>query len=280
MSKVWRTLKDIQEFHKTNSKEIGFVPTMGNLHDGHLSLLKASLLENPITVLSIFVNPMQFGDKSDLDAYPRTLEEDISKASSLFTDQDKELIILCPQDDSLIYPVNFNDYVSIERLKSISEGKTRPGHFDGVATVVKRLFTLIKPTRAYFGKKDFQQYLLVKEMVKQEDVKVQIIGLPIIREKNGLAMSSRNSRLDNEQKKESLKLSKTLLEVLFTIQSQGIAKAQELVEEKLTDKRFNYLEIRNAETFELASPTQSEIVIVGNFQLGETRLLDNVEVTI
>ena len=280
MSKVWKTIKNIQDFHVSNNNEIGFVPTMGNLHDGHLSLLKASMAENPITVLSIFVNPKQFGESADLDAYPRTLEADIQKASELFTDVAKELIIFFPEDDTIIYPTDFNDYVSIERLKSISEGKTRPGHFDGVATVVKRLFKLIKPTRAYFGKKDFQQYLLVKEMVKQESVDVQIVGMPIIREHDGLAMSSRNSRLDPAQKNESLKLSKTLLEILFTVQSQGLEKAQELVNKKLEDKRFNYLEIRNAETFELASPNQSELVIVGNFQLGETRLLDNVEVTI
>lgn len=286
MTTILRSLEDIELFHQKNSKannSIGLVPTMGNLHNGHLSLLKKSIDENEISIVSIFVNPKQFGEKKDLDSYPRTLEEDISKAKQLLatnTDADKELFIFIPESEKIIYPKNFDDYISVKRLRAISEGLTRPGHFDGVATVVKRLFKLLKPNKAYFGKKDFQQYLLVKEMVVQEGLDVEIIGLPIIRERNGLAMSSRNSRLSEKQKEESLNLSKTLLEILFSTQRLGLTQTHELIRKKLEDKRFNYLEIRNAHTFEEAKDNDTDLVILGNFQLGDTRLLDNVEVTL
>jgi pantoate--beta-alanine ligase len=280
MTLILRTLSDIEQFHESNSKTIGFVPTMGNLHDGHLSLLKESMNENEISILSIFVNPKQFGEKVDLDAYPRTLTEDIQKAEKLFKGTNKTLVVLSPDSESMIYPENFNDYVVIERLRGISEGKTRPGHFDGVATVVKRLFLLTKANKAYFGKKDFQQYLLVKEMVVQEKLSIEIVGLPIIREDSGLAMSSRNSRLNNDQRRESLTLSKTLLEVLFSAQSNGFEETAKLIKNKLEDNRFNYLEVRNAHTFEEANEQDTDLVILGNFQVGDIRLLDNVEVTI
>jgi pantoate--beta-alanine ligase len=277
---ILKTLADIEEFHSINTKSIGFVPTMGNLHDGHLSLLKQSMEENEVSILSIFVNPKQFGEKKDLDSYPRTLDADIKRAQVLFENSDRELIVLSPESEQMIYPNDFSDYVSISRLRGISEGKTRPGHFDGVATVVKRLLILTKANKAYFGKKDYQQYLLVREMVSQEKLETEIIGLPIIREPSGLAMSSRNSRLDEIQKKESLKLSKTLLEILFSAQRKGLTETNKLIKEKLEDNRFNYLEVRNAHTFEEAKEQDTDLVIVGNFQLGDTRLLDNVEVTI
>jgi pantoate--beta-alanine ligase len=284
MTLILKTLSDIEQFHannsKTKEKTIGFVPTMGNLHDGHLSLLSQSKEENDISILSIFVNPKQFGEQKDLDSYPRTLKADILKAQELFENSEKKLVILSPESESIIYPKNFKDYVTIERLRAVSEGKTRPGHFDGVATVVKRLFILTKANRAYFGKKDFQQYLLVKEMVSQEKLAIEIIGLPIIREPSGLAMSSRNSRLNKDQRDESLTLSRTLLEVLFSAQSQGLKKTTKLIQKKLEDNRFNYLEVRNAHTFEEANEQDTDLVILGNFQVGGTRLLDNVEVTI
>lgn len=151
---ILATLEQIKTFHDQNNKTLGFVPTMGNLHNGHLSLIEESLKENETTIISIFVNPKQFGEIKDLQEYPRTIEEDISRANSLLKKYPKkEIHFFIPENEKVIYPDDFNDYVTIDHLRSISEGETRPGHFDGVATVVHRLFNLIKPQKAYFGKK-------------------------------------------------------------------------------------------------------------------------------
>ncbi len=278
MINILSTLGELETFRKSNL-EVGFVPTMGNLHPGHISLVEKALCENPVVVVSIFVNPKQFGEIEDLINYPRTLESDTALLQeALDKHPDKKLYIFSPSDELVIYPSNFNDFIKVDSLNSMSEGKIRPDHFDGVATVVKRLFKLISPTRAYFGKKDYQQFLVVKELIKQEKMNIEIIGMPIIREKDGLAMSSRNSRLNSEQRVESLMLSKSLLEILFQIQTNGFESAKKLIRTKLEDKRFNYLEIRNSNTFELAQKQDTQITILGNFQLGQTRLLDNIEV--
>jgi pantoate--beta-alanine ligase len=278
---IIKNLKDINLFHSHNYKSVGFVPTMGNLHLGHLSLIKESLKENQVTVISIFVNPKQFGEVKDLEEYPRTLEADMNKANALLNEYPgKEIFYFIPENEEVIYPSDFSDYVSIEHLCSISEGETRPGHFDGVATVVHRLFNLIKPQNAYFGIKDYQQFLVVKALVKLKNHPVKIIGMPIVREEDGLAMSSRNIHLDKAQRIESLDLSQTLLNILLILQTQGLEIARGFIKEKLKDTRFNYLEIRNSDSFELAIIEDTNFVILGNLQLGTVRLLDNVEVMI
>lgn len=278
---ILKNTHDIQTFIDRAYKSVGFVPTMGNLHDGHLSLLEESLKENDVTVLSIFVNPKQFGEKKDLEEYPKTIEEDISKANALLARYpNKKIYFFIPETEKVIYPDDFSDYVSIDHLRSISEGETRPGHFDGVATVVHRLFNLIKPQRAYFGKKDYQQFLLVRELVKQKDHSIEIIGMPIVREEDGLAMSSRNIHLNEAQRIESLDLSQSLLNILLILQTKGLETSLGFIKEKLKDTRFNYLEIRNAETFAPAKDDDTNFVILGNLQLGTVRLLDNVEVMI
>ncbi len=279
MSNIITNAEAFIDFHKNHNAKIGFVPTMGHLHSGHLSLIEQSLKENEISILSIFVNPTQFSADEDLSSYPRTIEQDINKANSLLKIYPgKKLFFFIPENEKVIYPDGFNDYISIKELNQVSEGSLRPTHFDGVATVVKRLFKLVKPAKAYFGKKDYQQYLLIKKMVKQEKLDVEIIGMPIIREKSGLAMSSRNSYLTDDQINEAVILNKSLEDVANTLKEKNLQEAIMEMRLKLNDKRFNYLEIRNNESFQEAKETDHNFVILGNFQLGTTRILDNIEV--
>lgn len=194
--------------YTNNNQTIGFVPTMGALHQGHLSLLKKSLAQNKVTVLSIFVNPTQFNNKEDLEKYPRTLEEDTKKAGQLSAN----IIIYAPSTDDIYGKNVVSEKFDYDGLEDQMEGKQRPGHFDGVGTIVKSLFEIIQPTRAYFGEKDYQQALIVKKMVKKHHLPVKIVVCPILREKNGLAMSSRNERLTPDQREKAGFIYKTLLQ--------------------------------------------------------------------
>lgn len=188
---------------------IGFVPTMGALHEGHLSLLSNSLKNNSITVISIFVNPTQFNNPEDLDKYPRTLESDLEKIKRISED----VIVYAPTVLD-IYEGNIQSKAyDFDGLEHQMEGKFRPGHFDGVGTVVKKLFEIIQPDFAYFGEKDFQQLQIVKKLVTKEHLPVSIIGCPIFREANGLAMSSRNARLSEHEREEAGIIFKTLQEI-------------------------------------------------------------------
>ncbi len=197
----------LEPFLQTN-RPIGFVPTMGALHQGHLSLLKKSLAENEITVCSIFVNPTQFNNAEDLDKYPRTLEDDLLKIEAL----DSSIIVYAPSVDDIYGNKVATEKFDYDGLEHQMEGKQRPGHFDGVGTIVKELFRIVKPTRAYFGEKDYQQVLIVNKMVEKNQLPVKIITCPILREKNGLAMSSRNQRLSTEERNEANFIYQSLLE--------------------------------------------------------------------
>ncbi len=188
------------------AKTIGFVPTMGALHDGHLSLLKASLENNAITVISIFVNPTQFNNPDDLKKYPRTLDSDVLKIQAL----NPAIVVYAPEVDDLYDPKEQAASFSFEGLEFQMEGKSRPGHFDGVGTIVKKLFDLVKPSHAYFGEKDFQQLQIVKKLVALHHLPVTIVACPIYREANGLAMSSRNERLSTAEREEAALIYKTL----------------------------------------------------------------------
>lgn len=185
---------------------IGFVPTMGALHNGHLSLLRKALQENKVVVMSIFVNPTQFNNPEDLAKYPRTLERDVQKIATL---SDK-VIIYAPTVDDIYEGKTVSQSFNYDGLENQMEGKHRPGHFDGVGTIVKRLFEIVKPTNSYFGEKDFQQLQIIKKLVQKYKIPVNVVGCPIHREKNGLAMSSRNERLTDDEKEESTLIFKTL----------------------------------------------------------------------
>jgi pantoate--beta-alanine ligase len=222
---------------KTANSTIGFVPTMGALHQGHLALMQRSLKENDDTVVSIFVNPTQFNNPEDLAKYPRTLEEDVKKMRGL---SDK-MILYAPSVEDIYEGNTVSQDFDFDGLENQMEGKFRPGHFNGVGTIVKRLFEIVTPTNAYFGEKDFQQLQIVKKMVKKNHLPVNVVGCPIFREENQLAMSSRNERLTPEERKEAAIIYKTLTE------------AKEIFNTKTPEETIEFVEnsFKENEKFEL-----------------------------
>ncbi|MCD0470021.1 pantoate--beta-alanine ligase [Flavobacterium sp. JAS] len=221
---------------KTANSTIGFVPTMGALHQGHLALMQRSLKENDDTVVSIFVNPTQFNNPEDLEKYPRTLEEDIKKMRGL---SDK-MILYAPSVDDIYEGHTISQSFDFDGLENQMEGKFRPGHFNGVGTIVKRLFEIVTPTNAYFGEKDFQQLQIVKKMVEKNHLPVNVVGCPIFREENQLAMSSRNERLTPEERKEASIIYKILTEAKEIFQTNTPEETIKFVENSFKDnERFD-----------------------------------------
>lgn len=207
MSKIFKSIREWRDFRKQTvfmGKTIGFVPTMGNLHDGHRELLERSVKENDLTVLSIFVNPAQFDNKMDLEKYPRTQDADV-----LFAREAKVDFILIPDYDSL-YPDNYTYKVQECEISGLMEGRSRPGHFDGMLTVVLKLFQIVKATRSYFGEKDYQQLQLVRGLVDAFFLDTEIIAHPTVRDANGFALSSRNGRLSSDEYDRAIKFPKLL----------------------------------------------------------------------
>lgn len=262
---------------KNQNKTIGFIPTMGALHDGHMSLVKASKEQNDYTVVSIFVNPTQFNNPDDLAKYPRTEEKD------------KELLIKngC---DFLYIPTISDLYLENEKAKhydfgtidQVMEGKSRPGHFDGVATIVSKLLRIVQPTNAYFGEKDFQQIRIIQEMVKQENLNVNIIPMPIFRADTGLALSSRNARLNDKQVNEAPFIYKILTDAV-NLKKQGkeIDEVKKNVEDSFNNSPFKleYFEITDEETL-LPITNFSDSKNVRGFivaHAGDIRLIDNIK---
>ena len=275
--KIIHKISEIREITKNLNKKIGLVPTMGALHLGHASLIKKSVEENDFTIVSVFVNPVQFGINEDFDKYPRTLEKDAKLCEELGADivfapsademyQDtKELTLVCPP------------YSVINKLC----GKSRPGHFDGVATVVSKLFNISKCTRAYFGQKDAQQLFIIKKMVKDLNFDVEIVPCPIVRESDGLALSSRNSYLDEKARQEGLKLSKAL-NYAKELWQKGIKDRQVLCDSALKIMEgldVDYVEIVNPETFEdwVETDKNALMLVAAKIPPTNTRLIDNLE---
>ncbi|MEB5567800.1 pantoate--beta-alanine ligase [Mammaliicoccus sciuri] len=207
MTQVVERIKDMNSIvsqFKSQGKTIGLVPTMGALHDGHLKMMKQSIEENDVTAVSIFVNPLQFGPNEDFDDYPRPFESDLQKLKQIGVDY-----VFHPTVEEM-YPGELEMTITVGRLAQVLEGKKRPGHFDGVVTVVNKLFNIIQPTRAYFGKKDAQQIAIIEKMVEDFNHSIQIVPIDIVREADGLAKSSRNIYLTEEERKEAVHLSKSL----------------------------------------------------------------------
>lgn len=257
--------------------KIGFVPTMGALHEGHISLVKKALSENDFVVVSIFVNPTQFNNIADLAKYPRTPEDDISLLKNLNGD----VIVYLPEISDL-----YNNSVSAKKynfgsLENEMEGKHRKGHFDGVGTIVSKLLKIVKPDTAYFGEKDFQQLQIVKKLVAIEKIPVNIVGCSILREKNGLAMSSRNKRLNPKQFEEATIIFKTLNEVQKKFNSTSLADLNVLVAERFLQNpnlNLEYFEIANEETLKTAKRKNKGSkyrAFIAAFA-GEVRLIDNL----
>lgn len=257
--------------------KIGFVPTMGALHEGHLSLVLKALEENDVVVVSIFVNPTQFNNSKDLEKYPRTPEKDLS----LLEDITKDLIIYLPQVFDIYGENVASKQYDFEGLEYEMEGKHRKGHFDGVGTVLTKFFQIVEPNKAYFGEKDFQQLQIVKKLVAVENLPVEIVGCPILREENGLAMSSRNARLSTQQFEEAALIYKTLMEVREKFTSHSLTELNEMVAERFLqneDIKLEYFEIANEDTLKTGKQKTNATkyrAFIAAF-LGEVRLIDNM----
>ena len=247
---VFKTQKALQveiNNSQNQSKKIGFVPTMGALHQGHLSLLEQSLSENEITVLSIFVNPTQFNNADDLKKYPRTLEKDVALVEKL----NKNILIYAPSISDIYEDQTISTSFDYDGLEHQMEGKHRPGHFDGVGTIVKKLFEIVKPTNAYFGEKDFQQLQIIRKLVAKHKIPVNIIPCEIYRETSGLAMSSRNERLSEKARKESKLIHKILLQAKEKFILNSAPEVTKFVEREFKKHKnftLEYFDIADEET--------------------------------
>ncbi|WP_221799907.1 pantoate--beta-alanine ligase [Oceanobacter mangrovi] len=264
-------------------KDIGFVPTMGNLHEGHISLISAAKQQQCFTVASIFVNPLQFNDADDLARYPRTLDEDKEKLFSAGCD------LLFAPDVEEMYPNGQHRQTTVH-VPHVSEGLcggSRPGHFDGVATVVTKLFNMVQPDLAFFGEKDFQQVAVIRKMVEDLNMHLEIVAVPTARAADGLALSSRNGYLSEEQRIQASALYQALKSITDGLQQRKlISELLKHATESLTDAGFtpDYLEVRHADDLSLiddsALETGERIVVLGAAWLGKARLIDNISVTL
>jgi len=260
---------------KSEGKNIGFVPTMGALHQGHISLVERSCNETDITVVSIFVNPTQFNEKKDLENYPRTLEADLEK---LKTTNCK--FVFAPTAEE-IYPVPDNRNFDFGQIANVMEGAFRPGHFNGVAIVVSKLFDIVKPNKAYFGEKDYQQLLIIKELVKQQNYDITIVPCSIFREADGLAMSSRNTLLSTEQRKNASFISQVLFQAKNIKNELSINELKKWVISQIDSNAYlqtEYFEIANSSTLK-TSISWNELGNKMGFivvKVGAVRLIDNI----
>lgn len=259
----------------TEGKTVGFVPTMGALHQGHLSLVKQCLADNDVCVVSIFVNPTQFNNQEDLLKYPRNLEKD----AQLLLDAGVN-IVFAPSEKE-IYPEPDTRQFDFGQLDKVMEGQHRPGHFNGVAQVVSRLFDIVKPDRAYFGEKDFQQLAIIRAMVKQLKLNVQIVPMPIVREKTGLALSSRNERLTEQQKDIAVNISKVLFESREWAKLYPVSQVIKNVSDALNafdELNVEYFEIVDGDSLQTVSQWNESDYVVGCIAVfcGEVRLIDNI----
>lgn len=274
---IIKSVEKLAELRKSleTTLTIGFVPTMGALHSGHIALVKNAVKESDYTVASIFVNPRQFNNKEDLKKYPKSINKDIELLNNAKCDA-----VFIPEEEDLFSGFKGCD-VNLDGLDQILEGKHRPGHFKGVVDVVFRFFDLIRPHKAFFGLKDYQQYLVIKQMTEKFKLKIEIVGCPIIREESGLAMSSRNARLSKSQKESASLINKVLNEVSIDfIQDKTPQKVKDYMAHKLnSDKnlRTEYIEFCEPNTLKPVNSFKDikEIVICVAVFSGEVRLIDN-----
>ncbi len=279
--KICATIEELQELlapYRKQKRSIGFVPTMGALHKGHLSLISASMAENEVTVCSIFVNPTQFNNATDLERYPRTADDDKKLLAGAQCD-----ILFIPAVSEMY---RSGDYSLIQddfgALDKVMEGKSRPGHFAGMLTIVNKLFAAVMPDKAYFGEKDYQQLALVKQFVARHHIPVTVIACPIVREEGGLAMSSRNRLLSSEEKKHAVKISQALFMVKAQWGARPVSELKQMVKEIFANDAFlklDYFEIVNSFTLaELHDPdadNEPAVACIAAY-CGTVRLIDNV----
>ena len=273
-------VKTIQEVRgnvkawRTEGLSVGFVPTMGYLHEGHQSLIQKAAEENDRVVVSIFVNPMQFGDKRDLETYPRNLERDSTVCQAAGAD-----LIFHPEAKEM-YGRNFSTYVDMDDLTDVLCGRSRPGHFRGVCTVVMKLFNIVKPDRAYFGQKDAQQVAVIKRMVSDLDMDLEIVACETVRETDGLAKSSRNVHLDPEERRVAVVLHQALRTAEKKL-AAGVTNPQEIqlsIREKIASEasvKLDYAEVVDLETLKPINRIEAPALVAAAVYVGKTRLIDN-----
>ncbi|WP_372940890.1 pantoate--beta-alanine ligase [Shewanella sp.] len=269
------TIREHVKAWHTKGETVAFVPTMGNLHQGHITLVNEAKTRADHVVVSIFVNPMQFGPKEDLDGYPRTLEQDSEKLIAAGAE------LLFTPTPELIYPRGLAQQTFIE-VPDIGDelcGASRPGHFRGVATIVAKLFNIVQPDMALFGRKDFQQLMIIKTMVEDLSMPIEVIGIDTIREASGLAMSSRNGYLTADEKHRAATLKRTIDDVINAVQhGQDYRQAIAQAEQQLKAAGFtpDYFELRSADTLRQANENDNHLVVIAAAYLGKARLIDNV----
>ena len=275
--KTIKDMKSIVKKLKEKGKSIGFVPTMGYLHEGHISLIRCSKKDNDVTVVSIFVNPIQFGENEDLDRYPRDIERDLQ----ICRDEGVDFVFYPSVDE--MYPDGFSTYVEVEGLTDKLCGAFRPGHFKGVTTVVNKLFNILQPDRAYFGEKDYQQLKVIQKMVKDLNMNVEVIGCPVVREKDGLALSSRNKYLSEKERESALSISRALFEGKKMFEKgekdpqKIISKMKKIITSYPEVKNVQYIEIVDPETLEPKKKVEKGDLIAVAVFVGNTRLIDNIK---
>lgn len=277
--KLIRTIKELQaelDTYKKQGKKIGLVPTMGALHAGHASLVKRSVSENSATVVSVFVNPTQFNDKNDLIKYPRNLDADCQLLEEVGA-----TFVFAPAVEEM-YPEPDTRQFNFAPLDTVMEGAFRPGHFNGVAQIVTKLFDAVQPDNAYFGEKDFQQLAIIRAMVKQLGYMLHIVGCPIVRETDGLALSSRNARLSKEEREIALNISQTLFKSRTFAASHSLEETVKFVEDSIAavdGLRLEYFQIVDGNTLQPVSNWEDSDYIVGCITVfcGEVRLIDNIK---
>lgn len=277
--KVIHTIKDLQaelSVLKAQGKKVGLVPTMGALHAGHASLVKRSVNENEVTVVSVFVNPTQFNDKNDLVKYPRTLDADCKLLEACGA-----TYAFAPSVEEM-YPEPDTRQFSYAPLDTVMEGAFRPGHFNGVCQIVSKLFEAVKSHRAYFGEKDFQQLAIIREMVRQMQFDLEIVGCPIVREEDGLALSSRNARLSAEERENALKISQTLFKSRTFAATHTVSETLKFVEDAIAavpGLRLEYFEIVDGNTLQKVDNWNQTSYVVGCITVfcGDVRLIDNIK---
>ena len=269
-------LKNLLDGFRAEGKSIGFVPTMGALHNGHASLVERSVSENDVTVVSVFVNPTQFNDKNDLKNYPRTLDADCALLERVGA-----TVVFAPTVEEM-YPAEDTRQFSFAPLDTVMEGACRPGHFNGVAQIVSKLFYAVEPRKAYFGEKDFQQLAIIREMVRQLSIDVEIVGCPIVREEDGLAMSSRNTLLSEDERELALAISSTLFASADFAQVNSLAATKAFVEDMINDTEgldLEYYQIVDGDTLQEIENWDDSDYVVGCIALfcGNVRLIDNIK---
>ena len=274
--RIIRSIRALQDWRrKHENQKIGFVPTMGALHEGHLSLIRQARKHCSMVVVSIFVNPLQFGPAEDLSRYPRTVKIDQQWCRDSGVD-----LLFWPSSEEF-YPKDFQTSVKVNRLSQRWEGEIRPTHFEGVTTVVTKLLCLIQPNRSYFGQKDYQQLLIIKQMVQDLNIDTKIIRCPTIRESDGLALSSRNRFLSESQRRKAVSLSAALKQGVQAIKQGAtnvriIQSSMQKMLRKISGVKIEYLAVCDAKTLEPLTSVKGEVVLLGAIQIGNIRLIDNL----